>query len=469
MNNPIFRNIYIATITLFLIIVSNSLFSQNSLEVRGKFALKEGSAKEGEIKLYENGTFSESYMADRSGKFKVDLDLNKDYIFEFTKDGYVTKKININTNVPDKYADKYFTPIFFAVELFQQYDEVNTIVFTKPVGLIKFYDKVGDFDYDVDYSTEVRNKIDKAEKELEIAHKKNLEAERQKEIEEKRQQLLAQKAAEEAVRQRKLEEEKAAAEARRKAAEEAARIEAERKAALLAQQQEEAEKRRQEEEARKQAELLEKQRIAEQQKIEAAERAKKEAEEIARQNAANEARLKAEAEALKKAAEEKARIEAEEQAKKLAALKEESEKRRKEDEAEKALQKEQRLAKLTEEKRLSEERKKAEEAAIIQAKLENEERLKRDIEVRKAKALTEILNQAKQVADEFVEVKKDYPKGKTVEDFEKLGMKIKRTIVIDSETVRIYLKVEHDWGAIYYFRNNQCISQELYNVELESI
>ena len=101
----------------------------------------------------------------------------------------------------------------------------------------------------------------------------------------------------------------------------------------------------------------------------------------------------------------------------------------------------------------------------------------KDIELRKSKALADKLKKqnqlynsaAQKAAEELTEVKKDYPKGKTVEEFERYGMKITRTIVIDDEVVRIYMKVVHEWGATYYFKNNQSISGYLYSIELDRI
>ncbi|PLX14576.1 MAG: hypothetical protein C0597_09785, partial [Marinilabiliales bacterium] len=78
-------------------------------------------------------------------------------------------------------------------------------------------------------------------------------------------------------------------------------------------------------------------------------------------------------------------------------------------------------------------------------------------------------SKAKETADEFAEVKKEYPKGKTVEEFDKYGMHITRTILIDDQVVRVYLKVEHEWGGLYFFKNNQSIYEELYRVELENV
>ena len=178
------KKLFILSITLILTFFVNNIFSQGFLEVKGKLALQEGgSAKEGTVKLYESGSFVQTVESDRSGKFKVDLDIGKDYIFEFSQTRYVTKKISINTVVPENYNDKSFTPIYFAVDLPREYEGVDLVVFSQPVGIIKFYEQIGDFDYDVDYSTEVRNKIAQAEKELEQAHKDHLEEQRQQEVE----------------------------------------------------------------------------------------------------------------------------------------------------------------------------------------------------------------------------------------------------------------------------------------------
>ena len=44
-----------------------------------------------------------TFPTGRGGKFEVRLDYDADYIFSFEKTDYVTKKININTQVPSTY------------------------------------------------------------------------------------------------------------------------------------------------------------------------------------------------------------------------------------------------------------------------------------------------------------------------------------------------------------------------------
>ncbi|MCK7537006.1 MAG: hypothetical protein MZV63_41610 [Marinilabiliales bacterium] len=100
--------------------------------------------------------------------------------------------------------------------------------------------------------------------------------------------------------------------------------------------------------------------------------------------------------------------------------------------------------------------------------------MQRDIEIRKAKAIADKLREqekALNVAKKSVgEVEKEnYNKGKTVEVIEKENMKITRTVFVESSAILIYLKVEHEWGGVYFFRNDQCISEYLYEIELKSI
>lgn len=356
MNTLIHRNILILSFSLLFSLITSIAVSQNFIKIQGELSVLDGKSKDGEIILYENGRQVESYVSDWSGKIKADLDLNKDYILEFTKEGYVTKKIRINTEVPDEYLNRNFAPIRFAVDLFKQYDEVNIMIFTQPVGFIKFYDRIRDFDYDKDYSRKIYSKINKAERELQEAHTQHLE------------NVIAQKAAEEeAERQKQVEAQKVASEARREADEEAKRKEAEEKAQLIQLEKEKSEQRKKEEEARKEAERLRQKQVTDSLRQVAEERARKAAEEEARRKEAALARQKATSDSLKKAEAEKARLEAERKSQLLIKEKEEAEQRKKEEEARKQ-------SKILEQQRIADTLK---QIAAENAKKETEEEARR--------------------------------------------------------------------------------------------
>ena len=70
-------------------------------------------------------------------------------------------------------------------------------------------------------------------------------------------------------------------------------------------------------------------------------------------------------------------------------------------------------------------------------------------------------------------LKKRYPNGKTVEEFDLEGKHIVRTIFFDGDFRRVLVMVTHDWGGVYYFIDelhigNRCITREAYLAEIEN-
>ena len=91
---------------------------------------------------------------------------NQRYILTFSKPGYVTKKIEFDTHVPQDRLEQGFVPYAIGVRLFPQQDEVNLVVFNQPVGKIEFSDDIDDFDFDVDYTKSIQSQLRKAEEQL---------------------------------------------------------------------------------------------------------------------------------------------------------------------------------------------------------------------------------------------------------------------------------------------------------------
>jgi hypothetical protein len=499
--NRIFKVYKQLGILILFVFFSSNLFAQNFIAVKGVLEILHGNSNNGKIVLLEDGKVINSYSADYSGKFDVDLELNHNYTLSFTKDGYVKKDIQIITNVPEKYYDKKYAPLNFSVELFEKFDEVNTVVFDHPVGIIKFYNEYSDFSYDVDYSKKQRSKIEQVERELEKAHQDYLAEEKEKEKEKLRKEIEAKKAAEEQARLKRFEEQKAAAEARQKIKEEqlrktreaeekkllqekelaekrkkeeAERLQAEllEKERIAAKQKEEAENRKKEEEAKQQAELLKQEQLAEKLRVEAAKEAKAKEEEEMRKRMALESKIKQKQEDRRIKAEEEARVTEEKKRNELEKEKAEAELRKKEKEALEVQNKIKQQAKLKKEQEESERRRKEEEAAKVQREIKQQALLKADIKKRNANALQKklreqaaIYQETKKAANELIQLDKEYPTGKTVEEFDKFNMHITRIIMSFDESIKLYLKVEHDWGKVFYFRNIQSISEELFNIE----
>jgi tetratricopeptide (TPR) repeat protein/serine phosphatase RsbU (regulator of sigma subunit) len=131
-------NTYItAFFVSFLIIISGS-FAQDSpqLEVQG-VTIPYGKTLSGVIINVIRGSSIESQViSKRNGRFDFKLDYGEDYVIEASKEGYITKKIIISTNI-DKDIIKAggITEGFFdlQIEMIEMVPGINTAVFNHPV------------------------------------------------------------------------------------------------------------------------------------------------------------------------------------------------------------------------------------------------------------------------------------------------------------------------------------------------
>ena len=206
---------------LLCLIVVQPVHAQ-SFSVPIKFKIEDGGFDGAQILVQRNGVTSQTIPG--TDRLTLELAYNAAYIISFTKPGYITKRISINTTVPADRLEQGFEPYAYGVNLFKQYEGVNTVIFNQPVAKIAYSKKIDDFDYDVDYTKSVQSAMKEAEEET----KKQAEIEKKKEAE----KLLEQKQqAAEALKIKKEEDRKAAEEQKKiQIAEQAAKKEAEQKA-----------------------------------------------------------------------------------------------------------------------------------------------------------------------------------------------------------------------------------------------
>ena len=333
----------ISLLFLFLLLFpfANSI-AQNKLKCQVKLIVNKGETSGSKIVLSKEGKQVEEIPVRSDGKFELLIDYNSDYILSFEKDGFVSKKISINTVVPDKYSTDKENVKQFDVELNPQKDGMNLMIYNNPVGKIRFEEKTNDFGYDVDYSASIRKQIEEAEKKF-AQEQRDKAKEAQKKIdEENKQKLLAEASILKLELEAKKKAEKEAVE------KEQARVKAETEAKILA------EAKLKEEQKKKELELKQKAIADTKKKAEEDARLKEEA------RIKEETRVKEETEKRLQAEQEKKRIEQEQ--KQI-----EQEKQKKEFEARLAAE-----AKLKDEanKRELEQRKKAEDDARLKTEAE---------------------------------------------------------------------------------------------------
>jgi flagellar biosynthesis GTPase FlhF len=226
---------------LLVALLPSVLSAQGKFTVNGRMKVEGSDLSGARAVVMKDGVKERTITVDLN-KFSLNLDLNANYIISFEKEGYVSKKLSFNTHAPLEAVSNGFTPFDFAVSLFKQYDDINIVVFNQPVGMIRFDNRAGDFDYDTDYTKsiqsqleEVLNKVEQREKD-EAANAK--ERERREAAEAKAKAKADEEAAKEAAARAKAEAEaakeaeaRAAAEAKAQEEAEALRLENERKAA----------------------------------------------------------------------------------------------------------------------------------------------------------------------------------------------------------------------------------------------
>lgn len=258
----------IALLTAVLVFGMQWLCAQ-TFTINGRLKVDGGSVEGAKVVVLKDGQ-KERTVSSGLSRFSLELELGHSYVLSFEKDGFVTKKLAFDTHVPASSAENGFQPFEYAVSLFKQYDDMNTVVFNQPVGMIHYDASVDDFDYDTDYTKSIQQQLEQVQQQV-----------AQKQQEEAAQNEANAKAAAEAEKNKS----KAEAEAAKRAAADA------KEKARLEKEQAEAAKR------------------AEADKAKADALAAKQADEKAKADAAAAAKAAADAEAARRKTETAARIE----------------------------------------------------------------------------------------------------------------------------------------------------------------
>lgn len=139
-----------------LLLLSCSVSAQNFLEIPVKLEVEKGDLSEVVVKVKKDG--KDAFTQSGASKMRFKLDFNKKYTLIFTKPGYITKTIEVNTNAPAARIANGFEPYKIGVKLFLQNEE-NMVVYNQPVAQIKFDQNLDEFNFDTDYSKSILSAI----------------------------------------------------------------------------------------------------------------------------------------------------------------------------------------------------------------------------------------------------------------------------------------------------------------------
>lgn len=94
-----------------------------------------------------------------NGKFEFKLEYFHKYIISFSKKGYRTKKISVDTHVPENLLSEGYEDYKFNVTLMQDADDGNVSYYAQPVGAIIYDGDRDDFMFDTNYDVVIDTKL----------------------------------------------------------------------------------------------------------------------------------------------------------------------------------------------------------------------------------------------------------------------------------------------------------------------
>ncbi|CAN5487547.1 hypothetical protein BH11BAC2_BH11BAC2_01510 [soil metagenome] len=138
---------------ILLLMASSCLMAAVALRLPIQFTIENGNYAQSIITIKKNGETVNTFQGNRNSNLK--LEYGNEYMLLFSKPGYITKSIRVNTSVPMERTENGFEPYKIGVRLFKQYEGVNIVIYNQPVAFIRFHNELDEFGYDVDYTKSI--------------------------------------------------------------------------------------------------------------------------------------------------------------------------------------------------------------------------------------------------------------------------------------------------------------------------
>ena len=152
--------------TFSLLVVFINGFSQEGvLTIKGAVEKGKEPLKDAQITLYQGSTEVRTVRAGRDGEFSIDMEINKEYTVEFSKEEFVSKKIFVDATVPEGEGGTWM--VEFSVGLFKMYPGLDVSALDKPITKILYNERENGFAYDYNYTEKMMAKVDKILRQLE--------------------------------------------------------------------------------------------------------------------------------------------------------------------------------------------------------------------------------------------------------------------------------------------------------------
>lgn len=135
------------------------------LELRGTIRHMKSEGRKGAevldsavVKVYtDKGVLVAEHIANRKGRCNFKLPLNRKFVVEISKPGFVAKKIEVNTKVPPERKVAYIFP--FSLDIFEKIEGMDVSMLEKPIARISYLLTISQFDYDNLYTDKVNSEL----------------------------------------------------------------------------------------------------------------------------------------------------------------------------------------------------------------------------------------------------------------------------------------------------------------------
>ncbi len=150
---------------LFLASLAMAQSDKRILKFGGNVYSNNEKSEDVTVSLYEGNYLVSENKTSRSGRFSIDLAKNKHYTVQFDKDGYMTKRVVINTEIGEDGRDNVKT-FKFDVGLIKRESGKDYSILDFPIAIIKYHLESNQFFYDSKYTEhmlEAQKDIEKSE------------------------------------------------------------------------------------------------------------------------------------------------------------------------------------------------------------------------------------------------------------------------------------------------------------------
>ncbi len=141
------------------------LLSAQVLNITGNIVIDRDGTEGARIIIYKNNEKIEEKDISKKGRFDLKFAFGADYKISFEKNGYITKHISVNTDVPDEAIQNNpdFPPVRLSVILLPIVEGVDLSIFEQPIAILAYDYELDDFNFDEDYSLKVKDKFAQTE------------------------------------------------------------------------------------------------------------------------------------------------------------------------------------------------------------------------------------------------------------------------------------------------------------------